>query len=280
MKLNIILISISLCIVCNAECTTGPYDVLATKTQGTSKTLSPLPIRIINDEKDALHTKDREEKTDKFNDTYLQTQVITAESANIQKWTSMFQTTMGIIGVIFVYFTYRETRKTAQASIDASRSAEKAAKIAELSLNHSERAWIGLDKLQLTNDLKAEENFEINYIVKNFGRAPALNVRKVFEWRIEPTSKMDNFNIPKIPDNSEVTVILPNASATFHPFVNMSPISTEQFNNIMNGTDTLLVMSVFEYEDSFANKHITQERYYYKVNRKSFGPTQKGNYAT
>jgi len=140
------------------------------------------------------------------------------------------------------------------------------------------RALLGTETVIISKPIRVGETPDVTYVIKNFGQLHAFNIKKVFEWKIDSTTNIDNFKPPKFIDDTEVTVMYPGTSANFHPLVNMPPLSQQQFDDINNGTSTLVITALFEYSDSVTKKHVTQERLRYKVNRNAFGPTNTGNY--
>jgi hypothetical protein len=198
-----------------------------------------------DDQSNSSHATERENKADKFNEEYLETQKISANSANIQKWTAIIQSFLSLVAGIFILLTLKETRKTAQASI-------KTANVAEKALSLSERAWIGLDLIELGNALSTGNISEIKFVIKNFGRAPAFNIKQVFGWHFVPISNLGPFELPETPMDSPSTVLFPNGSTNFSPFTNMQQVSQQQLDNIVNGISTIVILGRFEYLDGFS----------------------------
>ncbi len=99
-----------------------------------------------------------------------------ARSTNVIMWFTIF-------GVMLLGGTLWEARNTTTAAIEAANSSREAVRIAEQTLQATERPWVSVTpKIASSVVFKGGEGrVSIAFVLKNFGKSPAVNAEVFFE---------------------------------------------------------------------------------------------------
>lgn len=119
---------------------------------------APFPVTVVQSSDDAQRAAAREKSTDKYQDTYLDTQIRLVKVACATAGIAGCEILIGIIALYYLRKTFRETHRTANA--------------AETSIKVSQRAYVHLKDLT-TEPFRDARKVRFTPIFTNSGSTPA-----------------------------------------------------------------------------------------------------------
>lgn len=153
----------------------------------------PLPVRIVEDEANAQHARDREQKSDRHEAEDLQAQRDSAragmraasaamgqeEAAWSQVYLTGFGTLVAIIGTGFLVMTYQQTKITAKAADASAKAAQDMVIDSRNSYIIQHRPWVSIELLVDGPVTWRGESviLPFKYILRNHGLTPALRTQ-------------------------------------------------------------------------------------------------------
>lgn len=159
---------------------------------------------------------------------------------------------IGVVGILQLSAFTWQAVKMGQTVFEMRR----ANKNAEEALLASERPWVGIEDIRIPA-LQANQRPNVLVVVKNFGKAPALEVVAEMRGLIRASDQEP----PPVPspmgDISTAAVLMPNALFYFQPFQNHIVLSQQQIIDINNGVDTLWLTGCLAYKDGRDQTHLT-----------------------
>ena len=158
---------------------------------------------------------------------------------------------VGIVGTLTLIYAIRvfdQTRRQADA-------ATQQVEIAKKQLHSDQRAWVTVNKANITHNIVAGSQVGFVIEITNTGKTPALDVSTAVNIHMRPQITqeiLDGIVITNQPHSR--AVIGPGGSVTINQEVGIC--TPKQFEEFQSGFVLFVYGSVF-YEDIFKQKHIT-----------------------
>ena len=150
-----------------------------------------LLVRTVESQDEAVHTKERETKSDQHDREDLEAQIRTADASEEQVLVGFASLALTAIGTVLLILTFFYSLRSSKAAVKISTDTATAYQTAE-------RAWVGVDTIdKLYNfDGSGKNLHEVRFVprIKNSGGTPAFKCNIFVDGKVEkPTAKAPLF---------------------------------------------------------------------------------------
>jgi hypothetical protein len=186
----------------------------------------------------------------------------TKHAENQPHWTSYVEAFCAILLVLITAFYTYYAGHQAQSAIDATRIATKSMLI-------DQRAWIGLDHIDIVDaPIQAGKNLRINVTFKNTGKTPSFALTTIPISEGVEAGQKPHFDYSGVKPIF-YGLVQPNAPvlSSYIPFRNLAtmapiPITQSGIDQLRTGKTTLYIHGRIDYRDAFRTAHWTEFCYY------------------
>lgn len=135
-------------------------------------------------------------------------------------------------------------------------------------MRNADRPWVAVQSVDIINP----DASPITVVtIQNSGRSPALNVDASVQWL--PLDSNELFPPPLAHEEGVPSSLIPAGGAQSMTVLKPSQgWSSDLVDSLSNGTKTLWIRGLIDYEDSFGEHHQTRFQYLYIPEERAFSP--------